>query len=238
MTSRTRDGEGRTGITLTPVDGRHTATFIFLHGLGDQADGWSTLLSSLSSSEEDKTLKFVLPNAPPRPISLNGGMTMPGWSDVFGLSMSDDEDLAGFEASRSRVRSIIEEEKKLGTPIERIVLGGFSQGGALALFTALSSPDLALGGVVVLSSWLPCRSKFTTNVGAEAEKRSLPLLQVHGKDDKVVSFAWGKTSNDYLSKLVTPAPRFLAVEGMGHHADEEELEAVKHFLRQILGDKH
>lgn len=233
VTARTRDSEG-TVITLTPEGGQYSSVLLFLHGLGDDATGWASMMATLSSSEVSSSegdIKFILPNAPNRQITLNGGMSMPGWSDVLGLSASDKEDLAGFESSRKRIMAIVDEEVILGTPLNRICLGGFSQGGALALFTALSlPPNEAFGGVVALSTWLPCREQFS-----EAPPRRLPLLQVHGKEDKVVSFAWGQMSKELLSKLVTPPPRFLAIDGMGHHADEQELKTVKQFLKQIFG---
>jgi lysophospholipase II len=156
---------------------------------------------------------------------------MPWWSDVFGLHSNDKEDQDGFEQSKTRILKLIKEETDKNIPISRIAIGGFSQGGALALYTALTS-SLNLAGVVALSTWLPLRDHVKVALTQEAKK--LKILQVHGDADQVVAFQWGKESTELLSKLLASPPHFISISGMGHHADEKEIADVRKFLRDIF----
>ena len=228
MTStRTKDDWG-VGITVTPASGQYKNVVLFLHGLGDTADGWSSMMHLFGSDDT----KYVLPTAPTRPITLNGGMPMPGWSDVYGLHSSDKEDLNGFEQSKTRILSLIKEEIDTHKiPISRIAIGGFSQGGALALYTSLTS-NLNLAGVFALSTWLPLREHVEVALTEEAKK--LKILQVHGDADQVVAFQWGKESTEIMSKILATPPHFISISGMGHHADEKEMTDVRKFLREIF----
>ena len=105
--------------------------------------------------------KFILPTADARPISLNGGMSMNGWSDIYGLDAAAKEDENGFKQSGDRVNRIIQTEVDGGVDPAKIIVGGFSQGGAVALHVALRS-QFALGGCVALSTWLPLRADYPT----------------------------------------------------------------------------
>ena len=123
-----------------------------------------------------KDTKFILPTAPNRPISLNGGMSMPGWSDIMGLDADSAEDAAGFNESAERIKALIQKEVEGGIPTKSILLGGFSQGGALALHTSLRYPS-PLAGCVALSSWLPLRKDYPAAL-SPAAAAGLPVFQV------------------------------------------------------------
>ena len=114
---------------------------IWLHGLGDTAQGWYGAMGSLGLPD---TTKFILPTAATCPISINAGMPMPGWTDIYGLDANSPEDASGFEDSRNRIDRIIEAELNAGVSPDRIAVCGFSQGGALALHVVLRS-KLSLG---------------------------------------------------------------------------------------------
>ncbi|KAL5017451.1 hypothetical protein ScPMuIL_007040 [Solemya velum] len=134
---------------------KHTATLIFLHGLGDTGHGWADSFRSLKL----KNIRCVCPNAPYQPVTLNGGMKMPSWFDILGLKPESPEDEDGIKRASDTLKQLIAEEEKSGIPSNRIMVGGFSQGGAVALYTAftLGKP---LAGVVALSSWMPLYREF------------------------------------------------------------------------------
>mmetsp|Transcript_26991 Transcript_26991/g.45192 ORF Transcript_26991/g.45192 Transcript_26991/m.45192 type:complete len:271 (+) Transcript_26991:121-933(+) len=229
------DGLGGRGITFVPRSGEYTNLLVWMHGLGDTADGWASLMPQLQLVAAANT-KIVLPTAPDRPISLNGGYEMPGWSDIYGLGEKDPEDRKGFDESAERVNAIVQQEiDQHGVSPSRVVLAGFSQGGAVALHTALRSPH-KLGGVIALSSWLPLRADYPAQLSSTAAS-SLPVLQVHGDADMVVSYEWGKQSNAMLKNLLQAAPTppaFHTIQGMGHSSDPEEIALVKSFLNSIF----
>lgn len=225
------DGLKGKGITYLPSSGSYSNVLIWLHGLGDTADGWASMMPELKL----KDTKFILPTADVRPISLNGGMPMPGWSDIYGLDASSKEDRAGFEASSNRVSQLVQTEIDNGVPANKIVLAGFSQGGAVVLHTALRSP-YRLGGCVALSTWIPLRDDYPA-VMSESGK-FLKVLQVHGDADQVVNYNWGKASHHLLKTLISEPgvepPQLLTIQGMGHSSDPMELVAVKKFLDFIF----
>ncbi|KAL7078680.1 hypothetical protein ACQ4LE_002046 [Meloidogyne hapla] len=110
---------------------KHTATLIFFHGLGDQGDGWSSIFK-----EEMRVpyIKYIFPNAQSRPVTLNFGMRMPAWYDILGLTANSSEDDQGIELAKNYVHGLISKEIDEGISSKRIVIGGFSMGGALALY--------------------------------------------------------------------------------------------------------
>jgi predicted esterase len=165
------DGHGGRGIIFTPKSGSYSNVVYWFHGLGDTAEGWSDMMPQLGI---DNT-KFVLPTAPTRPISLNGGYPMPGWSDIYGLDETSAEDQAGFDLSADRVNKMIQAEVDGGINPSHIIVAGFSQGGALAYHIALRSPH-KLGGCIGLSTWLPLRNSYPQSLSESA--KSLPMLHV------------------------------------------------------------
>ena len=124
------------------------ATVIFLHGLGDSGAGWADAAEMWQQSLPH--IKFILPHAPVMPITLNGGMPMPGWHDIQSLDSIDAENFKGLEGTIGSISGIIDDEIKAGTEAERIVLGGFSQGAATAVMTGFQFHK-KLAGVVGMS---------------------------------------------------------------------------------------
>jgi predicted esterase len=135
------------------------------------------------------------------------------------------------DLSAARINRIIQKEIDGGVPSQRIVIAGFSQGGALALHAALRSQH-SLGGCVALSTWVPFGKDYPAALSSTAA--SLKILQVHGDEDEVVSYKWGHQSHELLKTMITPAPKLLTIEGMGHSADRQETMEVARFLRDIL----
>jgi predicted esterase len=222
------DGIGGRGISFVPTSGTYSNVVIWLHGLGDTADGWASMMPSLGINDT----KFILPTANSRGISLNGGMAMPGWSDIYGLDMNSREDAEGFAESADRINRIIQSEVDKGSVTNRIVIAGFSQGGALALHTSLRS-QYTLGGCLALSTWLPLSSQYPSAMSAA--NANLKILQIHGDEDQVVAHQWGEMSHEKLKRLITaPVPEFVTIEGMGHSSDPDEITYVKRFLKSVF----
>lgn len=165
------DTQGGRGVTLVPPSGLYSKVVLFFHGLGDTADGWASLMGTLNMEDT----KFILPTAPVRPITLNMGMSMTGWSDILGLHPNSDEDSKGFEESAERVNRIIQSEIDGGISPSKILIGGFSQGGALALHVSLRS-KYPLAGCVGLSTWVPLRKDYPNSLSESA--KSIPIIQV------------------------------------------------------------
>lgn len=180
-------------VTLSPA-AAPVATVIVLHGLG--ADGWDfvpvvqefRLPASLS-------VRFVFPHAPVRPITVNGGYEMRGWYDIRDFSITGREDVEGMTESADRVAEYVRREAELGVPPERVVLAGFSQGGAVALHTGLRHPE-RLAGIVALSTYLPFRSRVAAEISQQ--NRDVPILMCHGREDPIVAYELGETSRDVL----------------------------------------
>uniref|UniRef100_A0A8D1TCK7 Acyl-protein thioesterase 1 n=1 Tax=Sus scrofa TaxID=9823 RepID=A0A8D1TCK7_PIG len=140
---------------VVPAARKATAAVIFLHGLGDTGHGWAEAFAGIRSAH----IKYICPHAPVMPVTLNMNMAMPSWFNIIGLSPDSLEDETGIKQAAENVKSLIEQEVKNGIPSNRIILGGFSQGGALSLYTALTTHQ-KLAGVTALSCWLPLRSSF------------------------------------------------------------------------------
>uniref|UniRef100_A0A5S6QAB6 palmitoyl-protein hydrolase n=1 Tax=Trichuris muris TaxID=70415 RepID=A0A5S6QAB6_TRIMR len=206
--------------------GRHTATVIFMHGLGDSGFGWISMFQAIKAPH----VKYICPHAPSIPVTLNGGMVMPSWFDILGLSVNSPEDENGIKQASKIVHGWVDDEIRSGIPSNRIVLGGFSQGGALALYSAFTYKE-PLAGVVALSCWLPLHTAFSKE--AMKTHASLPILQCHGSADLLVSPQVASTTAGILSTLCSNhAIKWFPQ--MGHSACDEELTCVKAFLERTL----
>ncbi|XP_066155273.1 acyl-protein thioesterase 1 [Euwallacea fornicatus] len=204
---------------------KHTATLIFLHGLGDTGQGWAQAMNAIRSP----FVKVICPTAKTMPVTLNAGFRMPSWFDLKSLDESGPEDEQGIKTATLEVQSLIENEIQAGIPANRIVIGGFSQGGALALYSALTFPQ-KLGGVVALSGWLPLRKSFPA---AKKCPEELPIFQCHGDCDPVVPYIWGQMTSSVLKTLVKNH-EFKTYRGLMHNSSEEEIRDIKVFVQQNL----
>lgn len=213
---------------LIPAPGTHTATVIWLHGLGADGNDFVPIVPHLGLAP-DHGLKFLFPNAPVRPVTLNMGMEMRAWYDIKELSAEGREDAEGMAESAKRIEGIIADERDAGIEPGRIVLAGFSQGGAVALHTALGYPA-TLGGLIALSTYLPLRQQFAEH--RHAANAGLPIFMAHGSADPVVPASFGELSKDALVE------QGYAVDWqtypMQHQVCMEEIEAIGHYLRQRL----
>jgi len=170
------------------------AAVIWLHGLGADGNDFVPIVPELELPAS-LSVRFVFPNAPVRPVTLNGGMPMRAWYDIYSLNRGARQDEAGTRASSATLLRFIDQQIAAGIPPKRIVIAGFSQGGAIALHTAvrLSTP---LAGVMALSTYLPLDQTVpdeTTSAG-----KATPILMCHGEFDNVLPLSMGADSRDGL----------------------------------------
>ncbi|XP_041625472.1 acyl-protein thioesterase 1 isoform X4 [Vulpes lagopus] len=153
--------------------------------------------------------------------------------DIFGLSPDSQEDEPGIKQAAENVKALIEQEVKNGIPSNRIVLGGFSQGGALSLYTALTTQQ-KLAGVTALSCWLPLRASFPQGP-ISGVNRDISILQCHGDCDFLVPLTFASITAEKLKTLVNPANvTFKTYEGMMHSSCQQEMMDIKHFIDKLL----
>jgi len=171
------------------------ASIIWLHGLGADGHDFAGIAPQLAL---DHAARFIFPHAPLRPVTINGGYVMRAWYDVKGLDKSAPEDLAGIQASSQAINAWIEHEHTRGIPYHKIILAGFSQGGAIALYAGLRHPQ-RLGGILALSSYLP--QAAVTAQETQGRHRDLPIFIGHGTEDTVVALTWGELSHQHLQSI-------------------------------------
>ncbi len=178
-------------------EGKPSHAVIWLHGLGASSDDFPPILPHLQLASAP-TIRFIFPQAPDRPITINNGMVMPGWYDIKGSELSDKEDLPGMMESQATLNDLIEQQIAQGINSKHILLAGFSQGGAVAYFTAIRSPH-PLAGVLAMSTYIP----FADRTASEASNinNTMPIMAMHGLHDPVVPIAMGKYSADLFAEL-------------------------------------
>jgi phospholipase/carboxylesterase len=171
-----------------------TFTIIWMHGLGADGHDFEPLVPELLD-DEMPALRFVFPHAPLRPVTLNNGYEMRAWYDIIGIDRRSAEDLAGIEASAAAIGALIRQEKERSIATSNIALAGFSQGGAMALHTALRYPE-RLAGVIALSCYLPLPRELET--ARHPANQATPIFMAHGAQDPVVPFVLGDESRCLL----------------------------------------
>ena len=208
------------------------ASVIWLHGLGADGHDFEPIVPELGLSPDDG-IRFVFPHAPVRPVTINGGMTMRAWYDIRTFDRDGPQDEAGIRESALLLERLIERERQRGSDYQRIVVAGFSQGGAIALHTVLRFPQ-RLAGLMALSTWLPLAQSFREEVteSVDAALRKLPIFMAHGSFDPVLPIEFGKTTRAALQSAG------FNVEWheypMGHAVCAEEISAVRRWLQAVL----
>ena len=204
------------------------AAIIWLHGLGADGHDFPPIVPQLGLPS-GHGLRFVFPHAAPIPVTVNGGMVMPAWYDILGMDFERRVDEAGVRASAERVEHLVRRERERGIPSERILLAGFSQGGAIALHLGLRL-EQALGGIVALSTYLACDANLDEE--RSAANRGVPIFQAYGSLDPMVPMALGQAARERLEGLG------YAIEWhdypMQHEVCLEEIQALGVWLRQRL----
>lgn len=204
------------------------ASVIILHGLGASGYDFADIAKQLNLPLEFN-VRFVLPHAPIMPIQYADGAEMRAWFDIIDLSGQSPEDETGIRKSQLLIEDLISHELEQGIPSEKIILAGFSQGGAMALHCGLRY-EKKLAGILVLSSWLPLAHTLTKE--HIMVNQDTPIMMMHGNQDNVVPLAWGKKSHDYLKQLGYNTT--LNTYTMQHSMCPDELVDIGQWLKKLL----
>ena len=207
----------------TPV----TASVIWLHGLGADGSDFASLLPQLELAES-YGIRFVFPHAPSIPVSINNGYVMPAWYDIFSFDVDRDLDDDQLLESAQKIQQLIDREIERGVDSRRIILAGFSQGGAVAYHAALGYPE-PLGGVLALSTYFATANQIKIS----PNNLKIPILVCHGSHDSVVPEILGQRSVSTLQSLgLNPHYRTYPME---HAVCPQEVTDISSWLRTSLG---
>jgi phospholipase/carboxylesterase len=205
------------------------ATVVFLHGLGADGHDFEPVVPYLGL-DPALAVRFVFPHAPSRGVTINRGMIMPAWYDIRSGDLRADVDEQGIRESARAVAALVERERGRGIEPRNIVLGGFSQGGAIALHAALRYPE-RLAGVIALSTYLVLADSLPAE--ASAANRDLPVFMAHGTRDPMVAFERGDWSRQHLAEQGYPVEWH--TYPMQHEVAPREIEDMSRWIASVLG---
>lgn len=199
---------------------------IWLHGLGADGHDFEPIVPELGLPE-DLPLRFVFPHAPVRPVTINGGMAMRAWYDIVSLDAEGRADSQGVHESTAILETLIARENERGIKADKIVIAGFSMGGAIAINTALHTKH-SLAGLMALSTYLP----LPNEVEGSAADRNLPIFMAHGSFDPMLPMQWGRASAERLEDAG------FTIEWhdypMAHAVCPEEIRDIRQWLLKVM----
>ena len=204
---------------------------IWLHGLGADGHDFEPIVPELGIDRMEP-LRFVFPHAPVRPVTINGGMAMRAWYDILTLDRGGPQDDAGIRESGAMLEGLIARENDRGISTDRIVIAGFSQGGAIILHTGIRHPQ-RLGGLMALSTYIPLRDSLAAEVfdNDVSQSRDVPIFMAHGQFDPVLPIQLGESTRDLL------VANSFSVEWhdypMAHSVNAEEVQHIRQWLQNI-----
>ena len=202
------------------------ASIIWMHGLGADGNDFAPLVDEI---DLPAAVRYIFPHAPMMPVSINGGYVMRAWYDISDAAIRR-EDEAGVRASQESVEALLAGEKARGIAAEKIVLAGFSQGGAIALHTGLRHAE-TLAGIMALSTYVPIAEKLAAE--ANLANREVPIFMAHGTHDAMIPVARAKESRDLLVRQGYK-PEWHEYR-MEHSVCPQEIAAIGVWLRRVLG---
>lgn len=228
--SKAAPGSGDSGPETVEVEPRPPAktSVILLHGLGADGHDFESIVPELRLPPSLAT-RFVFPHAPVRAVTLNGGYRMRAWYDIYGLERGAHEDEGGIRESAATAHRLIRREVERGIAPDRIVLAGFSQGGAVALFAGLRHPQ-RLAGILALSTYLPLAA--TLQAEAHPANAAVSIFMAHGTVDPVVALGLGEQSKDAL--VARGLPVDWHTYRMPHSVSAEEIADIRKWLLEVL----
>lgn len=203
-----------------------TAAVIWLHGLGASGHDFEPVVPELGLPE-DAAVRFIFPHAPNLPVTINGGMSMPAWYDIKAMDIDRVVDTEQLRASADAVARLVEREKEKGVPADRIIIAGFSQGGAVAYELGLSYPE-RLGGILALSTYFATAK----TVKCSEANADVPISVYHGTFDPMVQESLGVRSVETLKEMGY-APSYQTFP-MEHSVCLEEIQDIGRFIRRHL----
>ncbi len=203
------------------------ASVIWLHGLGADGHDFEPIVPELGLG--GAPVRFIFPHAPERPVSINMGHVMRAWYDIRSAELNQEQDEIGTRQSEQQLRAWIKHEIAGGIPPERIILAGFSQGGAIVLHTGLRYPE-PLGGLMALSTYLPLADTVADE--KHAANADLPIFMAHGKEDPIIPLSLAEQSRETLTTLGHPVEWHQYP--MQHSVCMEEIAAITGWLRERL----
>jgi phospholipase/carboxylesterase len=203
-----------------------TAAVIWLHGLGASGHDFEPVVPELGLPE-DTAVRFIFPHAPNLPVTINGGMSMPAWYDIKAMDIDRVVDTEQLRASADAVAKLVEQQKQKGIPPERIIIAGFSQGGAVAYELGLSYPE-RFGGVLALSTYFATAD----TVQRSEANADVPISVYHGTFDPMVPESLGVRSVETLKEMgYDPSYQTFPME---HSVCLEEIQDIGRFIRRHL----
>ena len=205
-----------------------TCSVIWLHGLGADGNDFVSIIPELHLPE-NPAIRFIFPSAPSMPVTVNGGYVMPAWYDIVGRNLMDQEDGEGIKRSAKSVIELIEREVQRGIAYQNIVLAGFSQGCAMALYIGLRLPH-QLAGILALSGYLPLA--MSLKLEKHSANQSTPIFMAHGTYDPVVALDRAQASYALLEKSGYQID--WNEYPMEHSVNHEELSDISRFLQTVL----
>lgn len=214
-------------LEISPPGIAPQASIIWLHGLGADGHDFVPVMRALGLPD---TIRFVFPHAPLRSVTINSGQMMRAWYDITDLDIAGHQDASGIRDSEQQIRRLLEREQSFGIAPRRILLGGFSQGGAIALHTGLRHTP-ALGGIIALSSYLPLAQSLAGEQTTDAT--SIPIFMAHGTSDPVIPLADSVVS----ARQLTDQGMDLRwhTYPMEHAVCNEEIADLRSFVAGVLG---
>ncbi len=204
------------------------AAVIWLHGLGADGNDFAPIIEQLQLPS-NYAIRFIFPHAPLRPITINQGYQMPGWYDISSLSIVEQEDETGIRESSAILKELCEEQEASGINASRIIVAGFSQGGAIALHCGCRYPR-TLAGIMALSTYLPLPETLADEISETIA--DTPIFMAHGRQDNVVAYDFGKQSMEQLEALGLEV--HWHEYDMEHSVCIEEIQHIRQWLTETL----
>jgi phospholipase/carboxylesterase len=214
-------------IEINPAN-TATAAIIWLHGLGADGHDFEPVIPQLGVVDK-LGVRVILPHAPHMPVTINNGMVMPAWYDIRGNNFGHAQDEQGIRTSALRLEALISRETERGIAPQRIVLAGFSQGGAVALYAGLRHAD-RLGGILALSTYLPMAERLASE--SAPANRDVPVMMAHGTADPVIPISLAEKSRALLEAHGNPVEWHSY--SMQHAVCPQEIADIRQWLLTIL----